>query len=388
MKTILSYTFFLLLGLIFSQTLGNQLQGLFDNYNLVVSFITFFLLAIIMLFVGLEFNLDKKNIRKYKTDYLVAFTAATFPWIFTSAYLLFTQFPAHDWFALDSLKEVLFIGRFAAPTSAGILFSMMIAAGLAGTWVYKKIRILAIFDDLDTVLLLVPLKIMVVGFAWQLGIILFILLGLIYIAWKFYRDVKLTLHGLAPFLYAFVITVFCKAIYLSSLGINPEIPIHIEVLFPAFVLGMIIKLNDEEHKNIQTHEKRLGLIGMVFMLMVGLNMPYVAGELAGYNSSQWFQLSFHVLMITILANIGKLYVLFCYRDEATFSQRLAVGIGMLPRGEVGAGILVMAINMGFSGYIVTLAMASLVLNLILTGVFILLMKLLMNKDLEKNAITT
>ena len=57
----------------------------------------------------------------------------------------------------NSWTEALLAGRFAAPTSAGILFSMLAAAGLSGTWVFRKARVLAIFDDLDTVLLMIPL---------------------------------------------------------------------------------------------------------------------------------------------------------------------------------------------------------------------------------------
>jgi hypothetical protein len=36
------------------------------------------------------------------------------------------------------IKEALLVGRFASPTSTGILFTMLVAAGLAGTWLYKK----------------------------------------------------------------------------------------------------------------------------------------------------------------------------------------------------------------------------------------------------------
>ena len=49
-------------------------------------------------------------------------------------------------------KETMLAGRFAAPTSAGILISMLAAAGLGSTWLVRKARILVIFDDLDTVL--------------------------------------------------------------------------------------------------------------------------------------------------------------------------------------------------------------------------------------------
>lgn len=55
------------------------------------------------------------------------------------------------------------IARFAAPTSAGVLFSMLNAAGLGETWVYNKAKILAVFDDLFTILLMVPIKMMYIG---------------------------------------------------------------------------------------------------------------------------------------------------------------------------------------------------------------------------------
>ena len=41
---------------------------------------------------------------------------------------------------------------------AGILFTMLAAAGLKASWVYKKVQVLAIFDDLDTILLMIRCK--------------------------------------------------------------------------------------------------------------------------------------------------------------------------------------------------------------------------------------
>jgi hypothetical protein len=72
----------------------------------------------------------------------------------------------------DAWKEIFLLSRFAAPTSAGILFTMLIAAGLKHTWVYKKVQVLAIFDDLDTILLMIPLQILMIGMRWQMFVIL------------------------------------------------------------------------------------------------------------------------------------------------------------------------------------------------------------------------
>jgi hypothetical protein len=65
---------------------------------------------------------------------------------------------------------------------------------------------------------------------------------------------------------------------------------------------------------------------------------------------------------------------FCYRREAHWREQLALAIGMWPRGEVGAGVLIVSLGYGLGGPMILAAMLSLALNLILTGVFILLVK--------------
>ena len=82
----------------------------------------------------------------------------------------------------------------------------------------------------------------------------------------------------------------------------------------------------------------------------------------------------HVLVITILSNIGKMFPALCYRREAHWRHRLALAVGMWPRGEVGAGVLVLSLSYGIGGPVVTVAMLSLALNLALTGVFILIVR--------------
>lgn len=69
---------------------------------------------------------------------------------------------------------------------------------------------------------------------------------------------------------------------------------------------------------------------------------------------------------------------FCYRREAHWRHRLAVAVGMWPRGEVGAGVLVLSVSYGIGGPVVTVAMLSLALNLALTGIFILIVKQLID----------
>jgi hypothetical protein len=53
---------------------------------------------------------------------------------------------------------------------------------------------------------------------------------------------------------------------------------------------------------------------------------------------------------------------------------------MWPRGEVGAGVLLVSLGYGLGGPMILAAMLSLALNLILTGVFILLVKRLVASE--------
>jgi hypothetical protein len=64
----------------------------------------------------------------------------------------------------------------------------------------------------------------------------------------------------------------------------------------------------------------------------------------------------------------------CYRREANRRERLALAIGMFPRGEVGASMLVVSVSYGIAGPALTVAVWSLALNLLCSGFFVLIIK--------------
>ena len=132
------------------------------------------------------------------------------------------------------------------------------------------------------------------------------------------------------------------------------------------------------------------LIAAVFMGLVGLSLPPFAAETAATASAEsisaaqpplpWGVMAGHVLALTVLANLGKMVPALCYRREVHWRERLALAIGMWPRGEVGAGVLIVSLGYGLGGPMITAAMLSLALNLVLTGVFILLVQWLVAGD--------
>ena len=146
MKKVFLFSLFLVLGLVLSQCLPVWLGEAFLTAEKVAKTLMFVCLAFIMINVGREFELDKTKWRSYAADYFIAMATAAVPWIMVAFYYMFLL-PADLFGNWDAWKENLLLSRFAAPTSAGILFTMLAAAGLRREWIYKKTQVLAIFDD-------------------------------------------------------------------------------------------------------------------------------------------------------------------------------------------------------------------------------------------------
>jgi Kef-type K+ transport system membrane component KefB len=357
-----------------------------------------------MIHVGYEFDFDKAKWRSYVADSWVAFSAATLPWIFVAGYFVFVLLPAATWWRMETWKETLMAGLFASPTSAGVLFSMLAAAGLGATWVFRKARVLAIFDDLDTVLLMVPLQMLMVGLAWQLGVVVLIMGVLLWLAWRYLNRLHWPATWPWVLLYAFLIVASCEALHVLSLKLDPALPVHLEVLLPAFVLGCLLAPPQGTHPQLEdgvdehavehgTPAERLAgtVISAVFMLLVGLNMPTIIGAepaagITSITASQpemgWGLIMLHVLIITFLSNVGKMFPALCYRQEAPLRGRLALALAMWPRGEVGAGVLVVSLGYGLGGPILTIALLSLALNLACTGLVIVWVKKLLTQPVR------
>jgi Kef-type K+ transport system membrane component KefB len=391
LKRTLILTSFLIAGLVCSQLLPflfGELPGSI-NYGIQMSTIT--LLGFIMIKVGQEFSIDFKNKKQYAVDYGVAVGAATLPWIFVALYFLFFLMPE-----ITTIQprwvEALLIARFAAPTSAGVLFTMLAASGLSKTWVFQKTRILAIFDDLDTVLLMVPLQILIVGFVWQLFGVVFATAALIFIGIKYYR--KISIPKSWPWIlgYSFTWAIISELLYFISKNPENSVGIHIEVLLPAFIFGCTLSdvtkkeaiIPGQDKKGISSEEIAGLFVSSSFLFLVGISMPSAFGVSAQVESSMRpSTLVYHLIMVTLISNLGKMFVCLFYNKESSLRERLAVGVAMFPRGEVGAGILAISLSYGVTGPHITIAFLSLALNLILTVAFISVVKKLLATDYNK-----
>ena len=383
MRKVLSFSAFLIIGLLLSQYLPLLAGEGYATVKIVSNILLYICLSFIMINVGREFEVDKSRWRSYAGDYFIAMATAAMPWFLIAIYYVFVLLPPEFWNSWEAWKENLLLSRFAAPTSAGILFTMLAAIGLKSSWIYKKIQVLAIFDDLDTILLMIPLQIMMIGLRWQLIVVVFIVFLLLSLGWKQLGRYNWRRDWKAIMGYSVLVFVATQAVYYFSKQLyGEEGSIHIEVLLPAFVLGMIMK-----HKEIDTpveHKVSTG-VSFLFMFLVGMSMPHFievnfAETHAGTHSvtgsqemMSWGMIALHVLIVSLLSNIGKLFPVFFYRDRK-FSERLALSIGMFTRGEVGAGVIFIALGYNLGGPALVISVLTIVLNLILTGIFVLWVK--------------
>ncbi len=381
MKKVLAFSLLLLSGLAASQILPSMLGGSYPAFKSVSDTLLYVCLAFIMINVGREFEIDKSRWRSYAEDYFIAMATAAVPWLLIALYYVFVLLPPEYWGSGAAWKENLLLSRFAAPTSAGILFTMLAALNLKSSWMYRKIQVLAIFDDLDTILLMIPLQILMIGMRWQLFAIVGIVTLLLIFGWKRLGAYDMRQDWKAVLLYAAVVFAITQAVYLGTKALwGGDGSIHIEVLLPAFVLGMVMR---QRHTDAPAELRASTGISFLFMFLVGLSMPLFIGAdfgSAGAGSvtaaqpmMSWSAIAGHVLAVSFLSNLGKLVPVFFYRDRK-ISERLALSVGMFTRGEVGAGVIFIALGYSLGGPALVISVLTLVLNLVLTGGFVVLVK--------------
>jgi Kef-type K+ transport system membrane component KefB len=409
MRKVLWYSLLLAAGLIGSQVLAGRFQR-------IIEWLTLLCLSFVVVHLGYGFEIARDKPKMYIWDSIVGATTTVFPWLFCAIYFVFAMAPKELWWTRDQWWEAVLLARFAAPTSVGLLFSMLAAAGLSATWLYKKARVLAIFDDLDTILLFIPLKTFLTSMNVHLVILVIVILGCLWVAWKYVRCLNLPVAWPWVMIYSAIIVAVSKGISLGSRAIDEAAPIKVEVLLLGFVLGCLLARsptqrpgvvddgNKLKRQSYGSQEKRVSaIVCACFMALAGLSMPLIVGHSRGAQQLTprftyegipseilaqkeqfpgWDTIAIHVVVITLLSNIGKMFPALCYRQEASRKERLALGIGMFPRGEVGAGMLVLSLSYGIAGPALTVAVLSLALNLLCSGLFIVVIKKLVPPKVE------
>ena len=93
MRKVAMFSLLLITGMIGAQFLPGLAGEAYTEVSHGLRLATMVALAFIMIHVGYEFELDKANLRQYGWDYVVAMTAAAFPWLFVVLYFLLVLLP-------------------------------------------------------------------------------------------------------------------------------------------------------------------------------------------------------------------------------------------------------------------------------------------------------
>ena len=311
------------------------------------------------------------------------------------------QWPSKaHWFGTDALGRDLYVRvLYGARISLSIgvvaaLVNMVIGVlygGIAGYFGGKVDNVMMRIVDiiialpslLYTILLMIPLQIAMIGLQWQMFVVVAIVTLLLVAGWRKLGHYDLRQDWKSILLYAVVVFALTQGLYaLTALLFGESGGIHIEVLLPAFVLGMTMR---HRHVDSAAEARASSFVSFLFMFLVGVSMPLFIGvqhaeALSGHHSvtgsqpmMSWGTIAVHVLIVSLLSNLGKLFPVFFYRDRK-LSERLALSIGMFTRGEVGAGVIFIALGYNLGGPVLIVSVLTIVLNLILTGGFVLLVK--------------
>ena len=88
MKKVFLFSVFLLCGLVLSQVLPGMMGDSYSFFEKIFKNLMFICLAFIMINVGREFELDKKQWRSYTADYFIAMATAAVPWLLVAFYYI------------------------------------------------------------------------------------------------------------------------------------------------------------------------------------------------------------------------------------------------------------------------------------------------------------
>ena len=97
MRKVLSFSLFLMLGLVASQLLPGALGASYAGFKAATDTLLYVCLGFIMINVGREFEIDKSRWRSYTADYFIAMATAALPWLLIALYYVFVLLPSDLW---------------------------------------------------------------------------------------------------------------------------------------------------------------------------------------------------------------------------------------------------------------------------------------------------
>lgn len=322
--------------------------------------------VIILLFtVGLQTGIDE-ILRVGRRAMLVATLGVIFPFVFGYLYTLFID---------HNTIEAMFIGAAMVATSVGITARVLSDLKMIDSEIAKVILAAAVIDDILGMMVLA-----VVTGAGQgtvsylkIGIVLLEVIG--FVLFLIFIGQKLTRQYIVPRVANFRVrnAVFALAI-VFCLGLSALASyIEIAAIVGAFMAGMALSEFNYKFQLAAKAESLFDFLVPFFFVVLGTKV-----DLSVFGRTEiWVA----ALLITTFAILGKLIGCGLAALKMGFKSAVTVGVGMVPRGEVG--MIIAAV--GLSSQAISADLYAVVIFMVMVTTVItppILKKLLLQKPVE------
>ncbi len=304
----------LLVGII----LGPSLLGLIHADVEVLVFIAEIGVILLLFDVGLKSNIDEL-LTAGKTSSLVAIIGVVVPLLF--GYIYSTEF-----LGLDPIIA-FFVGATLTATSVGVTMRVLSDMRKVKSEEGKVILGAAVIDDiLGLILLSILVDIVASGHLSIFNVGKISLLSAAFLALSIFLGIKLAprIIRLAEHLHVrrtFIITSFIFALSLAYIANS----IGLATIVGSFAAGLVL----EKTQNKIQFQKKIKPVADLFVPVFFV----MSGVMVNISTISNMDIIITGLVLTVIAIIGKLVAgLGCWGSTAKI---LPVGIGMVPRGEVG-----------------------------------------------------
>lgn len=331
----------------------------------VISYLALLGLAMLLFEVGLETDIDKLKKERLRA-LVVAVIGVTLPLFFGYAAIIL-------WFR-DSLLA-LFVGATMTATSVGITVRVLAELRKLNTAEGRIILGAAVIDDIIGLVLLSVL----IGIAGESGISLLHVLSITGLALIFLVLAITVGIRLAPILIKYVrqmktqgsLGVFSFLLCVGVAYLASEV--GLALIVGAFIAGLMLEPVEEKEHILP----RVRFMGDVFVPLFFVS----AGAMFNPQSINSFESLLLLGLLFVIAFFGKLLSGFSVR-QLSLRGRLTIGVGMVPRGEVG---LIFA-STGFMDGVFDERLYSIVLGMIMLTTFItpFLLKSLVSEQWSKH----
>ncbi|MGB6297340.1 MAG: cation:proton antiporter [Rivularia sp. (in: cyanobacteria)] len=158
--------------------------------------------------------------------------------------------------------------------------------------------------------------------------------------------------------------------------------IDLEAILGAFVAGIILAGTDKKHEIIEQFQPIANILSPIFFVVVGAKTDLTVLNPANPQSREGLIIAAFLILVAILGKVIAGYMSGNSKDI----NRLAIGMGMVPRGEIG----LVFVGIGTALDILPDALSAAVVLMVIATTFLapLLLRLIFNSVEEKSVTLT